>query len=80
MTDIAERLEELRDRGLHRRLRLVDGPQGPRVLLDGRPVLLLCSNDYLGLADHPRGARRRRRGGDALGRRRRRLAADLAAT
>jgi 8-amino-7-oxononanoate synthase len=54
MTDIADRLEELRDRGLHRRLRLVGGPQGPRVLLDGRPVLLLCSNDYLGLAAHPR--------------------------
>ncbi len=54
MTDIAERLEELRERGLHRRLRLIGGPQGPRVLLDGRPVLLLCSNNYLGLADHPR--------------------------
>ena len=25
-----------------------------RVLLDGQPVLLLCSNNYLGLADHPR--------------------------
>jgi glycine C-acetyltransferase/8-amino-7-oxononanoate synthase len=35
-------------------MRLVSGPQGPRVLLDGRPVLLLCSNNYLGLADHPR--------------------------
>jgi 8-amino-7-oxononanoate synthase len=54
MTDIADRLEELRDRGLYRQLRLVSGPQGPRVLLDGRPVLLLCSNNYLGLADHPR--------------------------
>ncbi|HEV7496120.1 8-amino-7-oxononanoate synthase [Baekduia sp.] len=54
MIDVAERLEELRDRGLHRRLRLVSGPQGPRVLLGGRPVLLLCSNNYLGLADHPR--------------------------
>ncbi|MGE5281194.1 MAG: 8-amino-7-oxononanoate synthase [Chloroflexota bacterium] len=54
MTDIAERLEELRDSGLHRRLRLVEGPQGPRVTLDGGPVLLLCSNDYLGLAGHPR--------------------------
>src|SRR6201996_4358113 len=50
MTDVAARLEELRDRGLHRRLRLVEGPQGPRVLLSGREVLLLCSNDYLGLA------------------------------
>ncbi len=54
MTEIAERLEELRDRGLHRRLRLIEGPQGPRVTLDGQPVLLLCSNDYLGLANHPR--------------------------
>src|SRR2546423_9692895 len=54
MTDIADRLEELRGRGLHRRLRMISGPQGPRVLLDGKPVLLLCSNNYLGLADHPR--------------------------
>jgi 8-amino-7-oxononanoate synthase len=54
MTDIADRLEELRDRGLQRRLRLVSGPQGPRVLLDGHSVLLLCSNDYLGLAGHRR--------------------------
>ena len=54
MTDIADRLDELRERGLHRRLRMISGPQGPRVLLDGRPVLLLCSNNYLGLADHPR--------------------------
>jgi glycine C-acetyltransferase/8-amino-7-oxononanoate synthase len=53
-SDIHERLEEIRDRGLYRRLRCVSGPQGPRVLLDGRPVLLLCSNNYLGLADHPR--------------------------
>jgi len=51
MSEIAERLEELRESGLRRRLRLVESPQGPRVTLDGRRVLLLCSNDYLGLAD-----------------------------
>ena len=50
MTDVAAQLEELRERGLYRRLRLIEGPQGPRVLLAGREVLLLCSNDYLGLA------------------------------
>ena len=54
MTDVAARLEELRERGLYRRLRLIEGPQGPRVLLGGREVLLLCSNDYLGLAADPR--------------------------
>ena len=54
MTDVAERLDELRESGLHRRLRLVQSPQGSHVLLDGRDVLLLCSNDYLGLAGHPR--------------------------
>jgi len=53
VSDLADRLDELRERGLHRRLRMISGPQGPRVLLDGRPVLLLCSNNYLGLADHP---------------------------
>jgi 8-amino-7-oxononanoate synthase len=54
MTDVAARLADLRDRGLHRRLRLVEGPQGPSVRLDDREVLLLCSNNYLGLADEPR--------------------------
>ncbi len=53
MTDVAARLEELRESGLHRRLRLIEGSQGPSVTLDGREVLLLCSNNYLGLADEP---------------------------
>ncbi|MEA2252433.1 MAG: 8-amino-7-oxononanoate synthase [Solirubrobacteraceae bacterium] len=54
MTEIHERLHELRELGLYRRTRMISGPQGPRVVLDGKPVLLLCSNNYLGLADHPR--------------------------
>jgi 8-amino-7-oxononanoate synthase len=54
MSEIEARLAELERLGLSRRLRLVSGPQGPTVLLDGRPVMLLCSNNYLGLADHPR--------------------------
>ncbi len=54
MTDLHARLDELKQLGLHRRMRMVSGPQGPRVVLDGKPVLLLCSNNYLGLADHPR--------------------------
>ena len=54
MIEIEARLAELKALGLHRRTRMVSGPQGPHVLLDGKPVLLLCSNNYLGLADHPR--------------------------
>ena len=54
MTEIAGRLAELRDRGLRRRLRLVQGPQGEHLTLDAHSVLLLCSNDYLGLAADPR--------------------------
>jgi 8-amino-7-oxononanoate synthase len=54
LSEFGERLAELRRSGLHRRLRLIEGPQGPRVLLDGADVLLLCSNNYLGLADHPK--------------------------
>ncbi|HEY6397125.1 MAG TPA: 8-amino-7-oxononanoate synthase [Solirubrobacteraceae bacterium] len=54
MIEIESRLKELKTTGLHRRTRLISGPQGPHVLLDGKPVLVLCSNNYLGLADHPR--------------------------
>ncbi len=63
--------------GLHRRTRLVSGPQGPHVLLDGKPVLLLCSNNYLGPGRPSGGPRGGGRRGDALGRRRGRLAAGV---
>ena len=52
--NIAAQLEALREAGLYRSTQLISGPQGPRVMLDGKPVLLLCSNNYLGFADHPR--------------------------
>jgi glycine C-acetyltransferase/8-amino-7-oxononanoate synthase len=52
--NVAAQLEALREAGLYRRTQLISGPQGPRVMLDGTPVLLLCSNNYLGFADHPR--------------------------
>jgi 8-amino-7-oxononanoate synthase len=54
MIELEARLSELESLGLERRTRLVSGPQGPHVVLDGQPVLMLCSNNYLGLADHPR--------------------------
>jgi len=48
-----EELGLLKEQGLYRQMRLVQGCQRSRVILDGREVLLLCSNNYLGLADHP---------------------------
>jgi 8-amino-7-oxononanoate synthase len=53
LSEVSERLARIRAAGLHRRLRTIEGAQGPRVQLDGAEVLLLCSNNYLGLADHP---------------------------
>lgn len=50
----ADHLATLRRDGLLRRMRTVEGSQGPRIRLDGRDVLLLCSNNYLGLAEDPR--------------------------
>jgi glycine C-acetyltransferase len=53
VTSFHDELEALRKQGLFRTMRLLQGEQSHRVVLDGREVLLLCSNNYLGLADHP---------------------------
>jgi len=53
MEDWRRELTELEARGMVRRLRTVDGPQRDHVTVDDRDLLLLCSNNYLGLADHP---------------------------
>ena len=53
MQTFADELQALRAEGLYRSTRLIRGAQGSRVEVDGREVLLLCSNNYLGLADHP---------------------------
>ncbi len=60
-------LEDLAGRGLLRSLRTVDGPQGPRIVVNGREVLLLCSNNYLGLAAHPTVIEAARRGAERYG-------------
>lgn len=54
MSSFQDELEQLHSSGLYRSMRLVQGGQGGRVVVDGREALLLCSNNYLGLADHPR--------------------------
>jgi len=47
-------LQARREQGLYRSRRLVDGPQGVHLSVDGRQLLSFCSNDYLGLAADPR--------------------------
>jgi glycine C-acetyltransferase len=49
-----EELAALRERHLYRPLRIMSSAQGPIVSLDGRRVISLSSNDYLGLSHHPR--------------------------
>ena len=46
-------LAERRAQALYRARRTVAGPQGPELAVDGRRYLAFCSNDYLGLANHP---------------------------
>ncbi len=53
MNDFSDLLEELEHQGMRRFARTLDGAQGPRMKMDGRDVLVLCSNNYLGLANHP---------------------------
>lgn len=53
MRDFAGEIEARKAAGLYRVRRLVSGPQQPRLSADGEPVLAFCSNDYLGLANHP---------------------------
>ncbi len=50
---IAEELEKISAAGLKRSPRLIDGPVGTTVRIDGKAKKLFCSNDYLGLADNP---------------------------
>lgn len=49
-----EEMRQLAEKGLRRTLRKSCGPQGRTIEIDGKRVLNFCSNNYLGLADHPR--------------------------
>jgi glycine C-acetyltransferase len=51
---LGDELAALRERHLYRPLRVMSSAQGPIVSLDGRHVISLSSNDYLGLTNHPR--------------------------
>lgn len=66
-SDIPSVLAERRNRSLYRERRRLDGAQQVRSVIDGEPILSFCSNDYLGLANHPAVAERFKRAIDAYG-------------
>lgn len=51
---VSEELQALQDAGLYNHIRTLDSPQGAWLQVDGKRVLNFCSNNYLGLANHPR--------------------------
>lgn len=53
MRDLNTELTRLQQAGLYRQRRILDSPQGVHQVVDGRERLSFCSNDYLGLANHP---------------------------
>ena len=53
MKNLRTLLEQRRSDGLYRSRRVVQSAQGTELLIDNQPVLNFCSNDYLGLANHP---------------------------
>ena len=53
LNDIRQKLTALERQHLRRRVRSVDTPCSPHIRIDGRELLAFCSNDYLGLANHP---------------------------
>ncbi|MDO9371946.1 MAG: 8-amino-7-oxononanoate synthase [Gammaproteobacteria bacterium] len=50
---LRDALARRRDDHLYRTRRVIESPQGPEVVIDGQRYLNFCSNDYLGLANHP---------------------------
>lgn len=50
---LADEIEALKRQALYRPLRVMHGPQAPHAVMDGRPLISLSSNNYLGLTTHP---------------------------
>lgn len=51
---IDEEIKNLHETGLYNQIRILSSPQGAWLIVDGKKVLNFCSNNYLGLANHPR--------------------------
>ncbi|KYK29950.1 MAG: 8-amino-7-oxononanoate synthase [Theionarchaea archaeon DG-70-1] len=49
-----EEYQKLVDQGLDWKLRVLEGPSAPRCIVEGKKVMMLCSNNYLNLSNHPK--------------------------
>ena len=67
MRDLKADLQQRRTDHLYRSRRTYAGRQGPELVVDGRPMLAFCSNDYLGLAAHPEVIEALRQGAETYG-------------
>jgi len=50
---LKDQLQQKKQAGLYRQRRIIEGPQSAEIVLDGKKVINFCSNNYLGLANHP---------------------------
>ncbi|MFP5506506.1 MAG: 8-amino-7-oxononanoate synthase [Gammaproteobacteria bacterium] len=67
MKDLRHDLDQRKAQQLYRTRRVSESPQGPIMRVDGEDLLAFCSNDYLGLANHPEIVRALKVGADAWG-------------
>ncbi len=51
---LKQEIDGLKEQGLYNRIRTIGSAQGARIKVDGKDVLNFCSNNYLGLANHPK--------------------------
>ena len=51
---LKEKIQQLKDQGVYRKLPVLQGPSDAEVMLNGKKVINLSSNNYLGFANHPR--------------------------
>ena len=64
---IAQELDGLKSQGLYNRIRTIDSPQGAWLVVDGKKVLNFCSNNYLGVANHPQIVAAAKKAADEMG-------------
>jgi glycine C-acetyltransferase len=64
---ITQEIENLKQGGLYTRIRTIGSPQGAWLAVDGKKVLNFCSNNYLGLANHPKLVAAAKKAADEMG-------------